>query len=245
MSKNIAIIFAGGSGVRMGAGKPKQFLEIDGRPIIIYTLDIFEDHPQIDEIYIACKEDYIEKLKKLIRRYDITKVKDIVPGGTTALGSAYNALAAAKKNNDDDAVVLIHDGVRPCITADLVSEVISATNEKGAVVTCTPMFETPVLSRNGEFVEDSPKRADCYTAQAPQCFKLGDILAAHEQVRAKDPEYTDIVDSCTLLRSIGKEVAIIKGPRSNIKVTTPEDLYIFKAMLEYKRSKDTFGVTSD
>ena len=245
MSKNIAIIFAGGSGVRMGAGKPKQFLEIDGRPIIIYTLDIFEDHPDIDEIYIACKEDYIEKLKKLVRRYDITKVKDIVPGGTTALGSAYNALSAAKKNNDDDAVVLIHDGVRPCITSDLVDEVIRATNEKGAVVTCTPMFETPVLSRNGEFVEDSPKRADCYTAQAPQSFKLGDILAAHEQVRAKDPEYTDIVDSCTLLRSIGKEVAIIKGPRSNIKVTTPEDLYIFKAMLEYKRSKDTFGVTSD
>ena len=245
MSKNIAIIFAGGSGVRMGAGKPKQFLEIDGRPIIIYTLDIFEDHPEIDEIYIACKKDYIDKMKKLVKRYSIDKVKDIVPGGTTALGSAYNALLAAKKNNDDDAVVLIHDGVRPCITADLVSEVISATIDKGAVVTCTPMFETPVLSKSGEVVEESPKRADCYTAQAPQSFRLGDILDAHDQVRAKDPEYTDIVDSCTLMRSMGRNVAIIKGPRSNIKVTTPEDLYIFKAMLEYKQSKDTFGVISD
>ena len=241
MSKNIAIIFAGGSGVRMGAGQPKQFLEVDGRPIIIYTLDIFEDHPLIDEIYIACKEDYIDKLKKLVRRYDITKVKAIVPGGTTALGSQYNGLAAARADNDDDAIVLIHDGVRPCINEKLINEVIEMTKERGAVATCTPMFETPVLSIGGEVVEDSPKRSHCYTAQAPQCFRLGDILAAHEKVRPVNPEYTDIVDSCTLLRSIGKEVAILKGPRSNIKVTTPEDLYIFKAMLEYKRNKDNLG----
>lgn len=240
MSKNIAIIFAGGSGVRMGAGKPKQFLEVDGRPIIIHTLDIFEDHPAIDEIYIACKEDYIDKLQKLVQRYGITKVKSIVPGGTTALGSAYNALTEAKKNNEDDAIVLVHDGVRPCITADLINTVIEKTIEVGAVATCTPLFETPVISEGGELVEESPKRSYCYTAQAPQSFRLGDILAAHEETRKSNPEYTDIVDSCTLLRKLGKDVAIVKGPRSNIKVTTPEDLYIFKAMLEYQETKDTF-----
>lgn len=245
MSKNLAIIFAGGSGVRMGAGKPKQFLEIDGKPIIIHTLDIFEDHPAIDEIYIACKADYINKLKKLVKRYDITKVKAIVPGGTTALGSAYNALQAAKINNEDDAIVLIHDGVRPCITNDLINEVIEETIAKGAAVTCTPLFETPVISKGGLVVEESPKRSYCYTAQAPQSFRLGDILAAHEETRIDNPEYTDIVDSCTLMRRLGRDVAIIKGPRSNIKVTTPEDLYIFKAMLEYKRTKDTFGVTGE
>lgn len=242
MSKNIAIIFAGGSGVRMGAGKPKQFLEVDGRPIIIHTLDIFEDNSNIDEIYIACKEDYINKLNKLVQRYGISKVKKVVPGGTTALGSAYNALIAAKENNDDDAIVLIHDGVRPCISADLIAEVIGQTKIHGAVATCTPLFETPVISKNGETVEDSPKRSECYTAQAPQSFRLGDIIAAHEKVRKTNPEYKDIVDSCTLLRSIGKEVRIVKGPRSNIKVTTPEDLYIFKAMLEYQETKDTFEI---
>lgn len=240
MAKNIAIIFAGGSGVRMGAGKPKQFLEVDGRPIIIHTLDIFEDHPAIDEIYIACKEDYIDKLKKLIHRYDITKVKDIVPGGTSALGSAYNALVAARKNNDEDAIVLVHDGVRPCISAELVNEVIAETKKRGAVATCTPMFETPVISKGGQVVEDSPLRSDCYTAQAPQCFKLGEIIAAHEEVRTNNPDYDGIVDSCTLMRIVGKEVALVKGPRSNIKVTTPEDLYIFRAMLEYQKDKDTF-----
>lgn len=240
MSKNIAIIFAGGSGVRMGAGKPKQFLEVEGRPIIIHTLDIFEEHPSIDEIYIACKEDYITKLQKLVKRYDITKVKAIVPGGTTALGSAYNALLAARENNDNDAVVLVHDGVRPCISAELIDEVIATTKAKGAVATCTPLFETPVISKGGDYVEESPLRSDCYTAQAPQSFRLGEILSAHEEVRKTNLEYKNIVDSCTLLRSIGKEVAIVKGPRSNIKVTTPEDLYIFKAMLEYQETKDTF-----
>ena len=242
MSKNIAIIFAGGSGVRMGAGEPKQFLEVDGRPIIIHTLDIFEDHPSIDEIVIACKEEYIPRLEKLVKRFDISKVSSIVPGGTTALASAYNALIKARESSDDDAIVLIHDGVRPCITDALIDEVIEIVKTKGPVVTCTAMFETPVISRSGELVEEMPLRSDCYTAQAPQAFRLGDILKAHNEIRPENPEYDGIVDSCTLVRKLGMEVNILKGPRSNIKVTTPEDLYIFKAMLEYKRNKDTFGV---
>ena len=242
MGKNIAIIFAGGSGVRMGAGKPKQFLEVDGRPIIIHTLDIFEEHPAIDEIYIACKEDYIDKLKKLVSRYEISKVKKIVPGGTTAMDSAYNALSAAKENNDDDAIVLIHDGVRPCIDASLINEVIEKARETGAVATCTPLFETPVISKGGEIVEETPLRADCYTAQAPQSFFLGEIISAHEKIRKTNPEYKGIVDSCTLMKTLGHDVAIIKGPRSNIKVTTPEDIYIFKAMLEYRGTQDAFGI---
>lgn len=242
MSRNIAIIFAGGSGVRMGAGKPKQFLEVNGKPIIIHTLDIFENHPDVDEIYVACKEDFIEKLRKMLRRFDITKVKDIVPGGTTGMGSIYNALKAAQKNNGSDSIVLIHDGVRPCINAALIDEVIQAVKDKGAVATCTPLFETPIISESGKTVESTPVRADCYTAQAPQAFRLGDILEAHESVRAGDPEYQGIIDNCTLMHRLGREVAIVKGPRTNIKVTTPEDLYIFKAMIEYRETRDAFGI---
>lgn len=240
MEKIVAIIFAGGSGVRMGSGKPKQFLEIEGKPIIIHTLDVFEECSLVDEIYIACREDYIEKLNKLIKRYDISKVRGVVPGGTSALGSAYNALKEAEKNNDADTIVLVHDGVRPCIKDELIYNVVEATREYGAVATCTPLFETPVISKGGEFVEESPKRADCYTAQAPQSFRLGELLKAHEKTRPSNPEYEGIVDSCTLMKSTGKDVAIVKGPRSNIKVTTPEDLYIFKAMLEYKNDRETF-----
>ena len=242
MSKVAAIIFAGGSGVRMGAGKPKQFLEVDGRPIIIHTLDIFENHPAVDEIYIACKEDFIGQLKRMIRRFDISKVKAIVPGGTTGMGSIYNALKASAEQCPEDTIVLIHDGVRPFISADLIDKVISTVIEDGAAVTCTPLFETPIISKGGEIVEETPVRADCYTAQAPQAFRLGMILKAHEIVRRNNPEYEGIVDNCTMMNSLGMAVPIVKGPRSNIKVTTPEDLFMFKAMLEYRETRDALGL---
>ena len=223
----------------MGAELPKQFIEVEGKPIMIHTLDIFEKSSLVDEIYIAGKEEYIELLKELVERYGISKVKRIVPGGSSALGSQYNALAEAAKYNSADAIVLIHDGVRPCISDNLIKEVVSQTEEKGAVATCTPSYETPVISKSGEVVEETPLRADCYTAQAPQAFRLGELLAAHEEARKKDSDYKGLVDSCSLMRSIGRDVAILKGPRSNIKVTTPEDLYIFKAMLQYERDKES------
>lgn len=239
--KVIAIIFAGGTGVRMGAELPKQFIEVEDKPIIVHTLEIFEKSSLVDDIYIAGKDEYLDVLKELVDKYKISKVKRIVPGGTSALGSQYNALAEAAKENNDNVIAMIHDGVRPCINDALIREVIGLTEKKGAVATCTPMFETPVVSKSGEIVEHISKRADCYTAQAPQAFRLGEIMEAHKRVRETNPEYTGLVDSCSLMRSIGKDVAILKGPRSNIKVTTPEDLYIFKAMLQYERDKESSG----
>ncbi|ESE30392.1 putative 2-C-methyl-D-erythritol 4-phosphate cytidylyltransferase [Eubacterium brachy ATCC 33089] len=245
MGKNIGIIFAGGSGVRMGAGIPKQFLEVNGKPIIIHTLDIFEDHNDIDEIYIACKAEYINKLKKMLDRYWIKKVAEIVPGGETGQDSILNALKAAKKNSGKDDIVLIHDGVRPCITEDIITNAIALVKDKGSAITCTELFETPVVSHNGEIVEDVPKRDNFYTAQAPQCFYIDDILEAHSKIREINPRYEGIVDSCTLMRSIGNEVAILLGNRGNIKVTTPEDLYVFRAMINYRETQDAFGFNAN
>ena len=237
MSKVIAVIFAGGSGVRMGAEKPKQFLEVNGKPIIIHTLEVFDSHPLVDEIYIACKEDYIEKLEKLLRRFDINKVKSIVPGGSTGMDSIFRGLSVARDNSSDDSIVLFHDGVRPIVPDELVNEVIKTVKEKGNAVTCTPMFETPVRSKGGEFVEETPMRSECYTAQAPQGFRLGEVYEAHVIIRRDNPEYEGIVDNCTLMRKLARDVAIVTGPRSNIKVTTTEDLYILKAMIEYQETR--------
>lgn len=241
MNKNVAIIFAGGSGARMGSGLPKQFIEVNGKPIIIHTLEIFEDHPAIDGIYIACKEDYIGRLEKMLKRHMITKVKKVVPGGVTGQDSIRNALLAAAADYDEGSIVLIHDGVRPCITADLIDEDIRCVIEKGSAVTCTPFFETPVVSKGGVFVEEVPPRAQLFTAQAPQCFYLGDVLAAHREIRQKNPDYQGIVDTCTLMKAFGKQVAIVEGNRGNIKVTTPEDLYTFRAMIEYRETEQVFG----
>ena len=239
--KNIAIIFAGGSGARMGSGLPKQFLEVNGKPIIIYTLEIFEEHPDIDSIYIACKEDYIAKLEKLVKRFLITKVRKIVPGGETGQDSIYNALSAAAEENPADSLVLIHDGVRPCISGETIDNVLECARKNGNAVTCTELFETPVVSEGGEFVEDLPSRDKFYTAQAPQCFSLGDVMKAHAEVRKEGKGYEGIIDTCTLMKKMGAKVAIVKGPRGNIKVTTPEDLYLFRAMIQYHETEHVFG----
>ena len=241
MSSNIAIIFAGGSGVRMGSGLPKQFLEVNGKPIIIHTLEIFEDHHQIDGIYVACKDEYMDRLSRFVKLFMITKVKGIVPGGTTGQGSIYNALKAARNDYPEDAVALIHDGVRPCISAETIDDALASVREHGNAVICTPMYETPVQSEIGDVVENLPARSGFYTAQAPQCFHLGQILKVHETVRGSNPEYEGIVDSCTLMKRAGYEIHIVKGPRGNIKVTTPEDMFIFKAMLEYRETQNVFG----
>lgn len=243
MSKNIAVIFAGGSGARMGSGLPKQFIEIDGKPIIIHTLEIFDEHRMIDGIYIACKEGYISKLERLVKRFVINKVVRIIPGGRTGQDSIYNGLRAAYDDEGGDNLVLIHDGVRPCISADLIDANIDMAKRCGCAVTCTRFFETPVVSSDGKIIEDSPDRNHFYTAQAPQTFELGEVIAAHEQIRETNPSYEGIIDTCTLMRSLGKTVYMVEGNRGNIKVTTPEDLYTFRAMLEYRETQQALGLS--
>lgn len=239
--KNVGIIFAGGSGARMGSGIPKQFIEVNGKPIIIHTLEIFDEHPKIDEIYVACREDYIKKLQKLVKRFMLSKVIKIVPGGDTGQDSIYNALCAAKENNTDDTIVLIHDGVRPCISSEVIDEDLECVKKNGSAITCTPLYETPIISSDGSTIEEIPPRSKFYTAQAPQCFYLGDVLKAHAKVRQENPGYIGIFDTCSLMKMTGNNVTLVEGPRGNIKVTTPEDLYTFRAMIQYKETEQIFG----
>lgn len=239
---NIAIIFAGGSGRRMGAGMPKQFLEINGKPIIIHTLDNFQNSPLIDKIYISCKKEYIRKLQNMLEYYRITKAAGVVEGGETGQDSIYNGLVCALKDNPEDSIVLIHDGVRPLISEEVVEENIESVEKYGTAVTCTPFFETPVISVSGEVVEDMPVRNYMFTAQAPQSFRLGELVKAHEEVRKTNPGYENIADSCYLYRSLGKEVHIVEGNRGNIKVTTPEDFYLLRALLQYRENEQILGL---
>lgn len=239
---NIAIIFAGGSGVRMGAGMPKQFLEINGKPIIIHTLDNFQNSPFIDKIYISCKKDYICKLKNMLEYYRITKAAKVVEGGKTGQESIYNGLKCALEENPADSIVLLHDGVRPFINEDVIEKNIEAVKKYGSAVTCTPFYETPVISEAGEIVEKMPLRKYMYTAQAPQSFRLGEIVEAHEKIRKINPDYKDIADSCNLYCNLGKEVHIIEGNRGNIKVTTPEDFYLLRALLQYRENEQILGL---
>ena len=244
---NIAIIFAGGTGQRLNNGEnsiPKQFLKINEKPIIIHTLELFQNHHSIDKIYIAIHPDYYEYMQKLVKHYYITKTAGIVKGGATGQDSIYNALKLAQSENPEDSIVLIHDGVRPNITEEVITKNIECAKKNGNAITCTSCFETILVSENGKNPQHVPYRKHTYSAQAPQSFHLGAIVQAHESTRKVNPNYTDIVDSCTLFKTLNKPTYMIFGNRGNIKITTIEDLYILRAFIRYKEDLEAFGLNS-
>jgi len=237
--KNVAVIFAGGTGIRMNTvSRPKQFLELRGKPIIVYTLELFDNHPMIDGIVVVCIESWIPFLKKQLAKFEITKVVDIVPGGETGQESIYNGLVAAEKRYGSDNLVLIHDGVRPLIKEQTISDNILTAQEKGNCITCINASETFVVKKaNGEL--EIPNRADSLLARAPQTFVLGDILSAHRKAQAENKN--DFIDSCTMMSHYGHKMNMIIGPVENIKITTPTDYFIFRAMVEVHENQQIFG----
>lgn len=237
---NIAAIFAGGSGVRMHTkSRPKQFLELNGKPIIIYTLELFDNHPQVDAIVVACIGSWIPFLKKMIRKFEITKVVEIVEGGETGQESIYNALQAAERiANGEDATVMIHDGVRPLITEQTITENLKTVEEFGSCITCVPATETFVVKQADGALE-IPERANSLIARAPQSFRLADIMTAHR--RAISEGRHDFIDSCTMMSHYGYTLKTIIGPMENIKITTPTDFFIFRAMVEVHENQQIFG----
>ena len=164
---NIAIIFAGGSGIRMGAGIPKQFLEINGKPILIHTMHLFQHHHEIDKIYAAVQEDYIDYVKDLADEFRVTKLAKVVAGGESAQDSIYHALKAAAEENPPDSIVLIHDGVRPFVAYDVISKNIESVKKYGNAITSTPCFETILVSKDGKVVDSVPYRKETFAGQAP------------------------------------------------------------------------------
>ena len=234
---NIAVIFAGGVGKRMhSTDKPKQFLEIYSKPIIIHTLEHFEQHPMIDFIVVVCKEEWIGYLNELLYKFRIEKVKKVVPGGDTGQLSIYNGLRAAEDVAGlDDTVVLIHDGVRPLITEKLISDNIESVRKHSSSITTALVTETILVVNEGTATIDYvPSRKNSRVAKAPQSFWLKDILAAHERSLAEGE--TNCIDSCTMMQKYGQKLYLIDGPGENIKITTPDDFYTMRAILEAKEN---------
>lgn len=237
---NIAVIFAGGTGRRMHTtSRPKQFLEYQGKPIIIYTLELFDNHPMIDGIVVACVKEWIPFLEKMLKKFEINKVKIIVPGGETGQESIYYGLKAAHSLSKSDVdVVLIHDGVRPLITEQTITDNINMVHEAGSCITCVPATETFIVTQEDGGLE-IPSRANSMIARAPQSFYLKDILAAHEQARTEGRN--DFIDSCSMMHHYGYKLGRVIGPMENIKITTPTDYFIFKAMVEVHENQQIFG----
>ena len=235
-----ALIFAGGTGKRMNSrSKPKQFLEMHGKPIIIYTLEHFEYHNEIDQIVIVCLADWIEELKGMLRRYGITKVVNIIPGGETGHDSIYNGLASMKDSAQDDDIVLIHDGVRPLINEELITKNIEGVRKYGNAITAEAARESVVRSVDGHGICEVPPREQMYTAKAPQSFYYFDVLKVYERAREDGRKS---IDSAQLYSVYGEPLFMIPSTKNNIKITEPADYYVYKALYEALEGQQIFGL---
>lgn len=236
-----AVIFAGGTGQRMNTKTiPKQLLKLHGKPIIIYTLEQFQRHQQVDSIIVVMLEKYITQCAELVEKYGIDKVSAIVPGGETVQVSIHNGLRKATELLPEDSIVLIHDGVRPMIDEMTISEAISCTTMHGSAITVSPAIETIALEDASGKVGQIIDRSKCRLAKAPQCFILRDILSVYEKAALEGKK--DFIDSASLMQYYGHELYMVEGLPENIKITTPADFFVFRAIIDAKENSQIFGI---
>ena len=242
---NFGIILAAGVGQRMrNGGLPKQFLKLMGKPIIVYTLEKFELSENIDKVVVVCHGSYIDYMQSLLKLYQIHKVEKIIVGGHDRQSSVRRGLDAVQEiGGKDDDIVVIHDGVRPLVSDRTIRENIRVANQQGCAITVHPVTESVVIA-DGEVanMKDFQKRADTYSMTAPQSFQLGKIIKAYESMKAFDEEEMPLLDAAMVYAKTGGKIHLVKEQGVNIKITTPEDFYYLKAILELEENKYVFGL---
>lgn len=225
--KTIAIIPAAGAGIRMESDRPKQFLDLGGRPVLVKTLEVFQTCPAIDSIILIVPEEDVEYARKeIVEPYGLTKVRKVVAGGKRRQDSVRLGLEAW---DGHDGLVLIHDGVRPLVPADLIVRVIDAAKESRAVITALPAKETVKEVDEKALVVKTYDRQKVWLVQTPQVFRYADILAAHKQ--AVEEGWEEITDDALLMEKMGIPVKVIEGLEENIKVTTPRDMELARFLM--------------
>lgn len=232
---NIALIIAGGVGNRMGQDIPKQFLTVNEKPVIIYTLEAFQKHPEIDVIGVVCLQGWETVLQSYANQFNITKLKHIVPGGDCGQASIRNGVYELEKHYSRSDIVLIHDAIRPMVSEAIISDCIARTKEFGNAITCIPCAEAMLQTEDSRVSCGSYPRDRLKRTQTPQGFMIGDICDLHRE--ALKVGITNSVASCTLMIEMGKQVHFSNGSEKNIKLTTVDDIDIFKALLASKRAE--------
>ncbi len=231
----IGLLIAGGAGNRMGQNIPKQFLTVNEKPVIVYTLEAFQKHPEIDAIAVVCISGWEPVLQAYANQFNITKLQYIIPGGKNGQDSIRNGVYELKKHYKPEDIVLIHDAIRPMVSAEIISDCIRVTNEKGNAITVIPCAEAIMQTEDGRKSTGSYPRDRLKRTQTPQGFHIGEICELHK--KALEAGISNSVASCTLMIEMGKQVYFSMGSEKNIKLTTVEDIDIFKALLAAKRSE--------
>ena len=230
---NIALILAGGSGQRTYQDIPKQFINVRDKPIIMYTLEAFQRHLDIDAIQVVCLEGWHDILKAYAKQFNITKLVGVVSGGESGQASIRNGLLAISERFDDDDVVLVHDGVRPMVSAEIISDSIAKCKLHGSAIAAIPCVEAMLETSDKISSKSTYDRDRLMRTQTPQSFPIGKLMWAHQEARTRGIDGS--VASCTLMVELGQKVYFSAGSEKNIKITTAEDIEIFQSLLTIEK----------
>lgn len=231
---NVALIIAGGTGARMMQDIPKQFLSVNDKPVIIYTMEAFQNHPDIDAIYVACLNGWHDILRAYAKQFNINKMVKIVNGGESGQDSIRNGVFAIAEQYKAEDLILVHDAIRPMLSSDIISDNIVKCKKYGNAITVIPCMEAMLKSEDETEATESLLRNALFRAQTPQTIYVGEAVKIHKE--ALEMGITNSVATCTLLLELGRKVYFAKGSELNIKITTPDDITIFKALLDTQKS---------
>lgn len=231
--KVIALLTAAGVGSRTNQDIPKQFFHIDNKPLIIYTMEAFQKHPNVDEILVVCLDGWHEILKAYAKQFNITKLKYVVSGGATGQESIYNGLKELEKHSDKDDVVIVHDGNRALVSNEIISGALSTFYQYGSAVVAIPTTEVVFVSEDKIKSTEEISRDKLVRTQTPHIYTLGKLLWAHDEAKKRNLPST--AASCSLMKELGETTYFSKGSEKNLKITTLEDLEIFKAILNSEK----------
>lgn len=229
---NIALLTAAGTGSRTHQDIPKQFLHVNNKPIIIYTLEAFQKHPNIDEICVVILKGWEDILWAYAKQFNITKLKYVVNGGESGQESIFNGLKAISANVEEDDVVIVHDGNRPMVGQELITDSLVKYKQFGSAVAVIPCTEVVFVSKDGCESTRSIPREELWRTQTPHTYSFKELMSAHEV--AKEHGIKNMAASCALMEALGKPIFFSKGSEKNLKITTVEDIEIFKALLAAK-----------
>lgn len=236
MGKNIALIIAGGIGARMGQDIPKQFINVYDKPVIVYTMEAFQKHPDIDAIEVVCVDDWRGALLAYAKQFGIAKLENIVSGGKNGQDSIRNGLYdIVTRHSEKDDIVLVHDAIRPMISEEVITDNIRVCRERGNAITVVPCTAAMLKTYDSLSTEEQVPRDNLKITQTPQSFFICDLIEAHKEALNKG--ITNSVASCTMYIELGRKLFMSAGSEKNLKLTTVEDIEIFKALLNAKKDE--------
>lgn len=230
---NIALLTAAGTGTRMHQDIPKQFIHVDNKPVIIHTMEAFQKHPSIDAIVVVTLESWSEVLRAYAKQFNITKLKWVVSGGATGQESIRNGLEKIAEEMSTEDVVMVHDGNRPMISSEVISDSLATFARYGSAVAVIPCTEVVFESEDGISSKVSTPREKLFRTQTPHTYRVKELLDAHK--KAEELGITNTAASCMLMKELGRETYFSRGSEENLKITTTEDLKIFKALLHTRQ----------